>query len=109
MHLLRYHYTEGGLTFYMFSKLIECAHNREYEQMRFTASLQGVDLDKAVKKGAKTSSKGTSDGMDSQRNTPVFGDPREYANMTPEQREREMARITRRLKDAKVPITYQEK
>jgi hypothetical protein len=58
--------------------MFDDAQRAESEELKLTAALHGVKI-----KGQKSSSStGQGDG-----DAPVFGDPRDYENMSPEERE----------------------
>jgi len=67
--------------------------------MRFLSALQGVDFDKAVKKGTKRqSSKPLSDGFKKEVDKGMFKSPEFYKKLSPEEREKETQRMMGKLK-----------
>ena len=61
---------------------------RKYNENRFFAGLQGIDLDKEMKKkGHKTQSESLDDQQKKQ-DLPLFKDPDEYDNWSDEEKEK---------------------
>jgi hypothetical protein len=67
--------------------LFEHGNKRQYDDMRFRASLAGVDLDKALEKAPGHVSTPKDKGPKNQQNTFLFGDMSEYEHMSQEEKE----------------------
>jgi len=81
-------YYQGGLHIFQVQLMFEHAMERKNNEYRFFAALQGIDLDKELKKkGQKTQSQ-TLDDQQKKQNLPLFRDPEEYKDMSQEERER---------------------
>jgi uncharacterized FlgJ-related protein len=64
---------EGGLTISQVQSLYELNQNRELDRMKFFAKLQGIDIDKQLKKRE-------------QENKTLFRDPKDYEDLSDEER-----------------------
>lgn len=81
-------------TFYLFDH----AQGKELKTLKFQAALHGVDLDEESK-GNKVKQ---TDGS-----LPMFGDPKDYDSMTPEQREQVTQNMMKKLKRfAQDPVKF---
>lgn len=66
---------EGGITINQLNTLYELFQKRDYENKRWEALLKGINLDKELKK-------------QDERDKYMFKDPKEYEELSPEERER---------------------
>lgn len=83
------HFYEGGLHIYQVQRMFEHTMERKYNDHRFHAAMQGIDLDKEMKKkGHKTQSEDLDDQQKKQ-DLPLFRDPDEYDNLSDEEKERQ--------------------
>jgi len=81
-------YYQGGLHIFQVQLMFEHIMERKNNEYRFFAALQGIDLDKELKKkGQKTQSQDLDD-QQSKQDLPLFRDPEEYDNMSQEERDR---------------------
>jgi len=82
------HYYQGGLHIFQVQLMFEHVMERKMNDNRFAAALQGIDLDKELKKkGQKTQSQSLDDQQKKQE-LPLFRDPEEYKDLSQEERER---------------------
>lgn len=98
MDLLHKRYKDGGLTLDQFTFLTKRAVDSKYTDQHFLAAINGIDLDKALKKAGKEQVREPQKTFGG----PIFGDPREYAKMTQAQRDAEMERVKGALKGVKI-------
>ncbi len=82
------HYYQGGVHIFQVQRMYEHTMDRKYSEHRFYAALQGVDLDKELKKkGHKTQSEELEDQQNKQ-DLPLFRDPDEYDHLSDEEKEK---------------------
>jgi len=72
--------------------LFEHAQKREYDTMKFNAALQGVDLDKGKEKETGNPVTEKFDGVE------LFGDPKDYENLSQEEKERKTKELMTKMK-----------
>jgi hypothetical protein len=84
-HFFERHYYQGGLSYYQIQAMYEHCTRQKYNDYRFFASLQGVDLEKYKN---KQSSQTSLDEQQRKQDLPLFRSEEEYDKMDPEEREK---------------------
>ena len=78
-------FRQGGLTFSQLQVLYDHYQDRRYKEMRFTASMQGVDLDKELAKKKEI-------------DMTTFKDPRDYDHLSVKDRRKLTQKMIGRLR-----------
>ena len=80
-HFYKYHSFQGGLTKKQFDFLYDAYQSKLAREYEFQAALHGTSL-----KGGKKQSK--KEPQSDNTKVPLFSDPEEYTNISPEEREK---------------------
>ncbi len=86
-HFFRFSYIEGGLTIQQVQALYETHCKRVYEERKFLAAINGVDVSgEGEKEGTKSSV--NYDKIEKKQGMPLFRDPSEYEDMSQEEKDK---------------------
>lgn len=81
-------YYQGGLHVFQVQLMFEHSMERKHNENRFLAGLQGIDLDKEMKKKGHRTQSESLDDQQQKQDLPLFKDPDEYDNMSQEERDK---------------------
>ncbi len=85
-------YYEGGLCYSQIQELFEFCTKEKYNEYRFFAGIQGIDLDKHT--GSTTESQSSRlDEQQKKQDIPLFRDPSEYNSLSKEEKEELTAKM----------------
>jgi len=79
------HYYQGGLSYSQIQAMFEHCTKERYNDYRFFAGIQGIDLDKHT---GKQSSQASLDEQQKKQSLPLFRDPSYYDDLSAEEREK---------------------